>query len=449
MSEEELLALADRVVGWAGPGEQVEAYVSRARYTEVKVFGREVESLSVADTAGVGVRVIAGGRQGFAYSGSLEGDTLGEVLVEARDNASFATPDEHAGLPSPDGVAPAALDLYRPALAEVASTDKVDMALAVEAATLAADGRIRGVESAGYDDTVFASAVASTTGIRASSRRTVCSVHAVALAGEGDSTQTGYGWSIGRHPADLDLDQAATDAAERATRLLGATKPASRRCTVVLEPRITARLLGTVASALSAEPVLKGRSLFAGLVGQAVAAPSLSLVDDPPDARSFGAVAFDAEGLATRRNPLIEDGVLVGFLHNAYTARRAGVASNASAVRGGFKSTPGAGSRAPALAPGALGRDELLAEVGDGLLVHSVSGMHSGVSTVSGDFSVGVEGLVLRGGKPAEPVREATIASTLQDMLRGIVAVGADLQWLPGGAAGVTLAIEGVALSGS
>ena len=449
MPEEELLGLADRVVGWAGPGEQVEAYVSRARYTEVKVFGREVESLSVADTAGVGVRVIVGGRQGFAYSGSLDPATLPEVLAEARDNASFATPDDHAGLPAPDGVEPAALDLYRAELADVASADKVDMALAVEAATLAADGRVRGVESAGYDDTIAASAVASTSGVRASSRRTVCSVHSVALAGDGDSTQTGYGWSIGRHAADLDLEQAALDAAQRATRLLGATKPASRRCTVVLEPRITARLLGTVASALSAEPVLKGRSLFAGLMGQPVAAASLSLVDDPTDPRSFGAAVFDAEGLATRRNPLLDRGVLRGYLHNAYTARRAGVSSNACAVRGGFKSTPGAGSRAPAIAAGPLGRDQLLAEVGDGLLVQSVSGMHSGVSTVSGDFSVGVEGLLLRHGEPAEPVREATIASTLQEMLRGVVAVGADLQWLPGGAAGVTLAIEGVALSGS
>ena len=261
-------------------------------------------------------------------------------------------------------------------------------------------------------------------------------------------TQTGYGYDVGRHPDELDVAKAAGDAAHRATRLLGARKPASRRLTVVFDPRVTSSLLGVVGSALSGESVLKGRSMFVGHEGEDVAVPLLTLVDDPTDAAAYGATRFDAEGLATRRNVLVEDGVLRGFLHNAYTGRRAGLASNGCAVRAGFKSTPGAGSRALSLVPGERSHEQLLADVDEGLLVQSVSGLHSGVNATSGDFSVGVQGLMVRNGELAEPIREATVASALQDLLRSVLAVGSDLEWLPGGAAGVSLVVGDVMLSG-
>jgi PmbA protein len=444
-----LLDLVERVVGWARPGEQVEAYAARGHHTEVKVFDGEVESLSSADTSGIGVRVIVGGRQGFAYAGSCDESVLAETLSEARDNAGFGTVDEFLGLAAPDGVEAPDLDLYRPELADFPADAKVELALEVERATRAADGRIRGVETASYGDTVAESALASTEAIRISSQRTVCYVNADAIAGDGAETQTGYGYSVARRPADLDVAKAAADAAERATRMLGARKPASRRLTVLFDPLVTARFLGVLSSALSGEAVLKGRSMFAGREGEAVAVPFLTLVDDPTEPRAFGSGRYDAEGLASRRNVLIADGVLQGFLHNSYTGRRAGRASNASAVRGGFKSTPGVGSRALALQPGDRSQAELMADAGEALLVQSVTGMHSGANPVSGDFSVGVEGLMVRDGAPAEPVREATVASTLQRMLLDVAAVGGDVEWLPGWSAGVTLVVGDVTLSGT
>jgi PmbA protein len=195
--------------------------------------------------------------------------------------------------------------------------------------------------------------------------------------------------------------------------------------------------------------VLKGRSFLAGRLGESVAVPFLTLLDDPTNPDAYGASPFDAEGLASRRNVLVDAGVLNQFLQNSYTARRSGVASTANAVRGGFKGTPGVGARALSLAPGDRDQAALLREVGDGLLVQSVTGLHSGVNPTTGDFSVGIQGLMVRDGEIAEPVREATIASTLQRMLVDVVAVGGDREWLPGGAAGMTLAIDGVTLSGS
>jgi len=179
-----------------------------------------------------------------------------------------------------------------------------------------------------------------------------------------------------------------------------------------------------------------------------IASPLVFLVDDPTEPLSLGADRHDGEGLATRGVPLIEAGVLQGFLHNTYTGRRAGAASTASAVRG-YRSTPGAGAQALALAPGSGTLDELVGQVDHGVLVQSMSGLHSGVNPTSGDFSVGVEGLLIRNGQRAEPIREATLASTIQRLLLDVRAVGAEREWTPGGTASSPVVIEAVTLSGA
>ncbi|MGO9458170.1 MAG: TldD/PmbA family protein [Acidimicrobiales bacterium] len=450
----ELLELAESVVGQAKGGEEVEVYVARGHDTEVRAYDGQVESLSAATSAGVGIRVLlagadGGNRLGFAWAGSLEPPLVEAALADARDNAAYATPDPHVVLANPDGVGAAELDLWHEGFASTPTDTKVQMALDLERQVRGADPRVRQVDSADYGDGSVEVALASTTGIRAATRRTSAFLSVSAIAGEGSDTQTGSGFTVGRAAVDLDPDKAATEAVERSVRMLGAGKARSGRCTVVFDPRVASTVLSVVSSALSGEAVVKGRSFFAGRVGETVAAPSVTLVDDPTDPRAFGAAAYDGEGLACRRNVLVEQGVLRGFLYDTVAARRAGTASTGSAVRGGFAGTPGAGCRAVVLQPGTLGLEEILAEVGDALYVQSVTGVHSGVNAVSGDFSVGAEGLMVRDGRLAEPVREVTVASTLQKMLLSLLHVGADIEWLPGIAAGQTLAVGDMQLSGS
>lgn len=445
----DLLELARRVAGQAARGEQIEVYVARGTDTGIRVYQGEVEQLSSATSAGIGVRVITDHRQGFAYAGTLDADAVAETLVEARDNARFATPDPFVGLAEPDGVAPPSVELWDERLLAVPTDRKVELAVELERRVRSADPRIRQVDSADYDDTVAEAAVASSTGIEATSRRTLCSCSVSAIAGDLSDSQTGVGFSAGRSLDALDADRAASDAVSRAVRMLGANKAASGRCTVVFDPRVTSTLLAVLSSAFSGEAVAKGRSFFAGRAGEQVAAAGLRLVDDPTDERAFGSASHDAEGLACRRNVLIDDGVLRGFVFDSTAARRLEVRSTGSAVRGGYASTPTTGCRALALAPGELDAAAILAAVGDGLYVQSVTGVHSGVNPVSGDFSVGAEGLLIAGGELGRPVKEITVASTLQRMLHSVLHVGSDVEWLPGLAAGQTLAVEGMSLSGS
>jgi PmbA protein len=446
--DSELQRIADAVVAQAKPGESVEAYVSRDSETSIRVYEGEIEHFVSAQSEGIGIRIVRDGRTGFAYAGTLDERAIAEVLAEARDNVEFGTPDEWAGVAEPDGVDVVPQDLWNEVLASFPTDRKIELAKELERLAKAADGRVR-VDDANYSDVAAESAVATTTGIRRSGRENGCYVSVGTLADDGDETQTGFGFSVGRSPDDFDLQKAAKEAADRATRLLGATKPSSRRLTVVLDPFVTAQFLGVISSTLNGEAVIKGRSFFKDRMGEQVADPRFTLVDDPTNPLAYTATELDGEGLAARRNVLIDQGVLRGFVHNSYSARRAGTVSTGNAVRGGFKGTPGVGCLALQVQPGTRSQAELVADITDGVLVQQVSGLHSGVNPISGDFSTGASGLMISNGQLGAPVREFTIASTLQRMLLDLIEVGGDVDWLPMRAAGVSLVIGDMTMSGA
>ncbi len=445
----DLIEIGKSVVGQAKAGEEIEAYLVWERETSIRVYQASVESLTGAESSGIGIRVIRGNRVGVSYAGTLERAEIERALEEARDNSRFASEDPHSGMASPDGVEAPTLDLWRGDILTTPTARKIELAMELERAVKARDSRIRSLNSSNYGDVSVEGAVVNSAGIASYTQQTYCWLWAYALAGTDDETQTGYGMHASRDVAGLDLAFAANEAAEKATRMLGATKPASGLFTVILEPDIASSFLAIAASTLSAEAVQRGRSIFAGRLGEQVASPLVTLVDDPGDPRFFSAAPYDDEGLASRRNVLFQDGILKGFLYDSHTARKDGTSSTGSAIRGGIAGSTTPGPRATMALPGQSSPEQILAVAGDCYLIQSISGIHSGVNPISGDFSVGAEGIRVRGGELAEPVKEFTISSNLQKMLLDVRAVGNDLTFRPGGTAGLTLAIDNVNVSGT
>lgn len=235
----DLLDLARSVVEQARPGEGMEVYVGRGTDTEVRAYEGEVESLTSADSSGVGIRVVLegpggeGSQVGFAWAGSLDPGVVAATLADARDNPRFATPDPDVALAEPDGVAPVELELWDEGVASTPMEKKIALAVELERATRGADPRVRQVSSADYADSRSEVALASTTGISSYRRRTTAFLSVDAIAGQGTESQTGTGFSVGRGPGELIPEKALDDAVLRATRLLGAQKVPSGRCTVV------------------------------------------------------------------------------------------------------------------------------------------------------------------------------------------------------------------------
>ncbi len=444
----ELLALATAIVERAKPNEEIEVACSYGRSTSVRAYGGEVESLTTAENHAIGVRVLVDGREGFASAGTLDDDVVSAMLDEARDNARFAETDPHVGIATPDGVEAVEIDLWRDGVESTPNQRKIELALELERRVNDADPRITGVRVAGYGDSSGAFALASTSGITAATRATSASVSVQALARDGERTQTGYAWDGGREPDDLDLDRVVGRAVSHSVDLLGSSQPKTGTVDLVLDPHLASTVLGLIAGTLTGDRVLKGRSPFVDRVGETVGAPSLTFLDDPTDPSSLGADSHDGEGLACRPVPLVSDGVLDGFLHDSYTGRRSGAGSTGSAVRG-TRGLPSPGLHALTVRPGEGTLDELIAGVDHGLLVFSLAGLHSGVNPVSGDFSVGVEGRMIRNGQLAEPVNECTIASTLQRLLLDVRAIGGEVTHLPSGVSTPPVVIGDVALSGA
>jgi PmbA protein len=439
---DDLQAIADAIVAMAEPGEQIEANVARSRETDIRVYNGELEHFVSAQSQGISVRVIKDGRTGSSHAGTLDETAWREVLAEARENATLGGVDEWAGLAEPDGVAIVEQELWDDALDAFDTAKKIEIAKELERAAVGADPRVR-IDDSNYSDGATEEAFATTMGIRSSGRSNSCYASVSVMADDAGETQTGWAYALGKNPAEFDLAKAGVEAAKKATGLLGAVKPPSKRTTVVLDPMVTAQFLGIIGSTLNGESVVKGRSLFANRLGEAVASPLITLVDDPTDSRAYTASEIDSEGLAARRNVLIKDGVLQMFVHSSYSARRAGTKSTGNAVGGGV------GCLALQLAPGTKTQAELIADIEEGVLIQSVQGLHSGVNPISGDFSTGASGVMIRNGKIAEPIREFTIASTLQRMLLDVLAVGNDVDWLPMRAAGVSMVIADVTMSGA
>ncbi len=426
----ELGALVHAAVEAADEDEQVEAYAEEGRQTEVSALRSEVEGMTFAESRGLGVRVIRDGRLGYAWAADPSADEARETMWRARENSALSEPDEHNGLPEPQTFE-AMPEIFRERSVTFGADDKVRMALDLEAYTVSRDPRVSKVDLAQVGDAVSRVAIASTTGVDVEYARTDAWAVVVTLAVDGDETQTGFSYKIARGLDALTWEPVADEAVERAVKMLGAVKPPTARVPVVLDPFAASSFLGVLAAALNAENVLKGRSPFADMVGRAVGSDVFTLVDDGRRLDGPGACPFDAEGVPSGRTELFSGGTLNGFLHDTYTARRAGgdQRSTGNAKRGGYRSTPGVGTSNFFLDPGHRSFDQLLAEAEGGVLIMDVSGVHSGANPISGEFSVGATGLRVQGGTTGEPLREMTIASTFPAMLEGIAGVCGDLRF--------------------
>jgi PmbA protein len=448
----ELSEVARRAVeaaSLAGAGE-AEAYALRESGREVRVHGGEVESLTAATQSGLGVRAWIGHRVGYAYGTDFSDGGAEAIAARAVAAATLADEDEFAAPPAPAEVESIA-GLSDPGLVSSSADRVAELALAVERTALAADPRIVGVEQAVYADAAERVAIASSSGVAGEYETSSCFAYLQALAeGEG-ARETGLGFGLGRGPDDLDPEAIGSEGAERALSMIGASKPASRSCPVVFDPTVAASFAGLIGGGLGANAVQRGRSPFAGRLGEELASESLVLHDDGRDPGGSASAPFDGEGVPRRRTALIEGGRLRAFLYDTYTGNREGGASTGSAARAGYRSLPSVSASNLIVSPGELSLDGLLARAGDGVYVTDVAGLHSGVNPVTGVFSVGASGRAIRAGALAEPVREFTIAGDLISMLAAVTAAGSESRWVPFGGSVSTppLLIGEMAISGS
>ncbi len=446
----ELAARAVERAVAAGAGD-AEAYASEEENREVRVHGGQVESLTAATQRGLGLRVWIGGRVGYGFGTDLSSLGIEAIAARAVEAGRVADEDEFAGPAGAGGEVPILTGLSDSSRAEWSAAQIADLALDVERTALESDARVAAVEQAVYFDSAERVAIAASSAPGGEYEMTSCYAYLQALADGEDGRETGLGFGLSRGPAGLDPVAIGREGAERATEMIGSSKPTSRTCPVVLDPTVAASFVGLLGRAVGADAVQRGRSPLAERLGEEVAAEAFVLNDDGLDPEGFASAPVDAEGTPRQRTALIDAGRLQTYLYDSYTARRGGALTTGNAGRSGYRALPGVSASNLVVSPGAASLEQLLRKAGDGVYINDVAGLHSGVNPVTGVFSVGASGRAIGGGALAEPLREFTIASDLVSMLRAVLATGSEPRWVPFGGSVSTppLLIAEMTVSGS
>jgi PmbA protein len=422
-------AAAERILSRAraSGAEEAEVYLSRGTEFTVRVYKQEIESLTSAESRGIGLRTLREHRVGFSYTSDADNASLDSLVDEALENGRYNHPDEANVLPETKPFEPLP-GLFSPALSLVDPQRKIDFALEMERQAISIDPRVRRVSEAVYSDGSGQVEIYNSRGLEVEYQRSVAYGVLETIAEQDSEMQSGFAFTHGRDMDALDLAEVAREAVENAAGLLGATRVPTARVPVVLHPHAAAMILGILSSSFSADAVLKGRSLLAGRVGQSVASDLVTITDDARLPDGLASRPFDGEGVPAQRNELIKAGVLRGYLHNTYTAHRSGAQSTASAVRS-YKSVPEVGVTNLVLTPGGISREALIGRVSNGLHVSQLHGLNT-VNPISGEFSLGLTGHWIEQGRLTRPVRELTVAGNVIDLLKRVVAIADDLRFV-------------------
>ncbi|MDR2419632.1 MAG: TldD/PmbA family protein [Treponema sp.] len=404
-------------------------YASGAMFS-LKVFEGELREYKSAGNAGLSFRgTYRNGKMGYAYTERLGEDIIPFLVDNAAQNAEIIedtdTEEIFAGSPSYPQV-----NTWDESLAKLPAADKIAIALKVEQAAKAADPRVKGVDWCGLSSSEGEVRIANSLGLNLYERTNFAGVWSVprVQGDDGQLKQQGDVWA-GKDFAFFDAVAFGRYTAELALSHLGAKSIPTGKYAVILTGTAMSDLLRCFSSVFSAEQAQKGFSLLKGKIGTQVGSAALSIRDDPFLDQMPGSSAFDCEGVATRNKLIIENGVFHSFLHNRKTAKKDGVAPTGNASKRSFKSSVGIGPTNFYIVPSDKTQVALMAELGEGLLIDSLEGLHSGANPVSGDFSVSAEGHEIHEGKKGRAVEQITLAGNFFTLLQDVAAVAADLEF--------------------
>lgn len=424
-----------------------EVFVRDAQSGSVETKDGELEVVTARGERGLGVRVLDGQRIGFAHTSDLAPAGIEACVDQARRMATITEPDDDLRIASTP-IDAAELDIYQPGLEERPLADRGAIALAVERAARSVDRRITHFRKTSYSDADVTTLIATTKGVRASYRESFCGAMTSPVATQNGERQIGYHGEGTRRFAELDPQSVGARAAQRALEKLGAKPFATTKLPVVLDPWMAMSLLGAIAPLFSADNVLKGRSLFAGKVGERVANERVTIIDDARRRGGLRSAPFDGEGVATTTRTLVDDGVLRGYFTNLKTARKMSTPPTGNARRGSYASPSRIGPSNFYIEAGTDDPATLVGGLDRALAVTSLLNLHT-IDPVSGEFSLGATGMYLEKGSPVHPVQGITIAGNLTHLLSSVSGVGTDLTFGASGIGSPTLVIAELSVGGT
>lgn len=416
--------------------DEAEAFISDSNSIRIDVSQREIEGLNAANNLGIGFRLLKEGKMISGSSNDLSKSAVLDLLDDLMRKVVFHTVDEFNTLPGransnllADWTANSDLLAYDPQMAEISIQEKIKRALKLEAAGLDYSSKIAGSMMTVYSDDSTHYYLANTKGISGWFPASGCGGFAYYSAAEGDDHQSGSHSHSSVKYTGFDPEKVGCQAAENAIEMLGAKPIESCEIPMVIAPEVSTQIMGYIVNMLSADVVQKGKSLFAEKLETSVASSIFNLIDDGVLKGGIETSPVDGEGIPRQTTPLIVDGILKNYLYDSYTAKKDGIKSTGNRSRGSFQSPGMIGSTNLFMKPGDSDVESIFAGIKKGFYLKDAIGLHAGIDSTSGDFSIPAAGFMIADGVKSYPVRGISIGGNLFELLSTIDQIADNLTW--------------------
>ena len=407
--------------------DDVEAFLVKESELVIEIYKGEIDKYSIAQSGGLSLRGIYNGKMGYSYTEKIDEDSIDMLINDALENSKYieGTSDEiiFSGSDSYEE-----LNHYHESLNQVSKQDKINFVKNLEKEALAIDNRVFAVNTCEYQEFESERYIVNSKGINLYDKSNGGFTYISVVVKEDGDIKTGLSYRIFSDFMSLNYKEIAKEAVENATTMLGASNIKSGNYPIIFENTTFADLLDAFTPIFSADNVQKGLSLLKGKIGEEIAAPILSIVDDPFLKDGFASRNFDDEGTASIFNNIIDNGKLIGVAHNWKTANKEGITSTGNASRS-YKGSINISPTNLYVVNGDMEPTELISLADNGLYINNLEGLHSGLNTVSADFSLSASGYEIVNGEKSRPINQITIAGNLFEVLKNIVAIGNDLKF--------------------
>ncbi|WP_448584242.1 TldD/PmbA family protein [Thermocrinis sp.] len=422
-------------------GYDYEVYLERTEKLLVETSNEQPENLSKSKEVGLGIRVIKDFKQGFAYTTEISQESVIKCVKRAMESSEL-TPEDKGFVLNKNPFRGELKAIYDSEGTTISVEDRIEMLINLERLTKKLDKRVVGSRKSSLKELKVEVYCLNSYGLEYSYRTTYFSCFTSALAVENGEEAISYEYRAGRFIKDIDFEEMAKDVAFKATAQLKASSYETKVLPVVFFRDSATLLLEAFSSMFLGDSLTKNKTMLKGKENTPVGSPLLTIIDDGMLEHGLGSLELDAEGIPSRKNVVVERGVFKGFLHSLYTAVKCNAEPTGNSVRHSFKSLPTSGIRNLYIEKGPYSLDDLLSMYDETFLVLDLMGLHT-VDPISGDFSLGASGIILKRGNKEKAVKGVVIGGNVKDLWEKLVGVGKDLR-MYGHVGSPSILIEGI-----
>ena len=423
--------------------DEFEIYFLSNLNTSIKIYQGKIENFSNNQNQGISFRGMVDGKMGYSYSESMEDEDIDFLIDEVIENASCIESLDKQFIYGEKANYTDTIT-YSSAI-ENLDTDLVkDFLIKMEEYALSIDERVKKVNFCSFAMGSGEKIIKNSKGLELHSKENICYTYISIIAEENGVVKTGSHFQLGRDFSKFDYKELSEVAVKRALNKFGtiALKTVPKIC--VIENLAFSSLLGAMSNIFSAEAVQKNISKLKGKLNEPVASSIVTLVDDPFLKDGLGNSSFDDEGVPTSYKEIIQDGVLKTYLYNLKTAYKDGVSSTGNGIKGSYKGTVGISSFNLFIKPSEKSFDKMIENIDEGIFITDFAGLHSGLNTISGDFSLAGEGFYIKDGKIDKPLNQITISGNFFELLKNIKDIGNDIKFSFSSVGSPSIMVEGL-----